>query len=281
RIRAIPVADAHRYDAAGMAERELFVICNNCGSEVSPYVTECPYCGHRLRKRAPDLKKARKDEEKAERRAEKQAAKERSRTKRILTGGGGGGSGTPSYLQTSRPPIAISLLVVASVVLSLAARVDQFPAEDLYFSGGVTENWWQLFSAPFLHFGFGYGFVALVGAALFGAGLERRFGPITLVATWMLCGATGVLMEDLIATAPFTSGAIGIAVGFMAAWLIYVLTREDLRDHDSYGLIAVSVVLLAMPIATDEASIWTIVGGLIAGAVSGLMLMQFRAADSE
>jgi hypothetical protein len=28
-----------------MSETELSVICKNCGSEVSPYVTECPYCG--------------------------------------------------------------------------------------------------------------------------------------------------------------------------------------------------------------------------------------------
>jgi len=34
---------------------ELSVVCRSCGEEVSPYVTECPYCGTRLRKRAPDL----------------------------------------------------------------------------------------------------------------------------------------------------------------------------------------------------------------------------------
>ena len=34
---------------------DLFVVCKQCGSEVSPYITECPYCGHRLRRRAPDL----------------------------------------------------------------------------------------------------------------------------------------------------------------------------------------------------------------------------------
>ena len=31
------------------------MICKSCGSEVSPYITECPYCGNRLRKRAPKL----------------------------------------------------------------------------------------------------------------------------------------------------------------------------------------------------------------------------------
>src|SRR5918911_3303200 len=34
---------------------DLFVVCRTCGREVSPYITECPYCGNRLRKRAPKL----------------------------------------------------------------------------------------------------------------------------------------------------------------------------------------------------------------------------------
>ena len=36
---------------------DLFVVCKKCGSEVSPYITECPYCGTRLRKRAPKLER--------------------------------------------------------------------------------------------------------------------------------------------------------------------------------------------------------------------------------
>ena len=37
---------------------DLFVVCKQCGSEVSPYITECPYCGYRLRRRAPKLPRA-------------------------------------------------------------------------------------------------------------------------------------------------------------------------------------------------------------------------------
>ncbi len=40
-----------------MGSPELSVVCKSCGSEVSPYVTECPYCGTRLRKRAPKLER--------------------------------------------------------------------------------------------------------------------------------------------------------------------------------------------------------------------------------
>ena len=36
---------------------DLFVVCKNCGNEVSPYITECPYCGTRLRKRAPRIER--------------------------------------------------------------------------------------------------------------------------------------------------------------------------------------------------------------------------------
>ncbi len=37
-----------------MSQPDLFVVCKNCGSEVSPYITECPYCGE-MRKRAPKI----------------------------------------------------------------------------------------------------------------------------------------------------------------------------------------------------------------------------------
>src|SRR5919198_1444962 len=40
-----------------MSGPDLFVVCKNCRAEVSPYITECPYCGTRLRKRAPKLEK--------------------------------------------------------------------------------------------------------------------------------------------------------------------------------------------------------------------------------
>ena len=38
-----------------MSSPDLFVVCKNCQAEVSPYITECPYCGTRLRKRAPKI----------------------------------------------------------------------------------------------------------------------------------------------------------------------------------------------------------------------------------
>lgn len=258
-----------------MPERGLFVICNNCGSEVSPYVTECPYCGHRLRKRAPDLKKVRKQEEAEAAKAEKR----RLQTKKLLTGRGGRAE-VPSYLSAARPPAAISALIALSVIASIASRVRGFPFSDLVFTLNLVDDWWQLFTAPLVHFGITYGAVCLSAAAVFGAGIERRFGAMTLVSVWLACGAAGVALEHLVTSLPVTNGAIGISAGMMAAWLAFVMLREDLRDHDTYALVAASVVLLAMPLATDEASVWTIIGGVGAGAFCGLVLARFRDADT-
>lgn len=257
-----------------MTERGLFVVCNNCGSEVSPYVTECPYCGFRVRKRAPDLKKQRQREQAEAAKTERQ----RKHTKRLLTGGGR--APTPGYLSSGWPPIAISVLVTLSVIASIAARVRGFPYADLVYTTSLIDNWWELFTAPLVHMGITYGAICLTAAAVFGAGLERRFGAMTLVAMWLACGAAGVGLEHLVAPVPLTNGAIGIAAGLMTAWLTFVLLREDLRDHDTYALVATSVVLLAMPLATDEASVWTIIGGVACGAVCGLVLGHFRDADA-
>ena len=45
-----------RLSLKAVAEVDLNVVCKHCGAEVSPYITECPYCGQRLRKRAPKLR---------------------------------------------------------------------------------------------------------------------------------------------------------------------------------------------------------------------------------
>ena len=65
-----------------MSQPDLFVVCKNCGSEVSPYVTECPYCGTRLRKRAPKLERhgdelAPRESRRAKRRRERAERRER------------------------------------------------------------------------------------------------------------------------------------------------------------------------------------------------------------
>src|SRR5919197_3390863 len=85
---------------------DLFVICKSCGSEVSPYITECPYCGTRLRKRAPKL--SRGGAPKAPRRSRPRLAPLRR--------------GEIPGIRPDRRPYATILLVLASIVITLFWR---------------------------------------------------------------------------------------------------------------------------------------------------------------
>ncbi len=253
-------------------ERELFVVCNNCGSEVSPYVTECPYCGTRLRKRAPDLKKQKKAEEREERRAEKKRARLKAQYE--------GGAEPGAWLDSSAGrPVATAVLIAISVVASVIAAsgpgsVSLWMLEHLVFTGSVDSEPWKIVTSPFLQYSFGYGFVCLFVFAIFGAGIERRFGALATIGLWIICGGLGVLAEALIAPVPVTFGAYACAVGAVLAWTMVVSSLEDLRDADTLGLSAVAFVLCVLPIATDAARVSTLVGGIVGGLICGALLTR-------
>ena len=82
---------------------DLFVVCKSCGSEVSPYITECPYCGTRLRKRAPKLERG--GTPKPPRKARPRLAPLRS--------------GEIPGIRPDRRPYATIMLVVAAVLVTL------------------------------------------------------------------------------------------------------------------------------------------------------------------
>lgn len=257
-----------------MADPGLHVVCNHCGSEVSPYVTECPYCGNRLRKRAPDLKKIKKDEAKRERRA----AKERNRLRARFEGGGSASSAGWYDAPSDRPVATIALLVIAITASVLAAsgvgEVSSWMNRRLILAGSLDAAPWTLVSAPFLQSWFGYGFVCLGVFALFGTGIERRYGAVALVTVWLVCGALGVLAEALIAAAPLSFGAYAAATGAFLAWTMVIVTREDLRDHDALGIGAIAFVLCALPLATSAASVWSLIGGIVGGLLCGAVLTR-------
>src|SRR6476659_7636201 len=99
---------------------DLFVICKSCGSEVSPYITECPYCGNRLRKRAPKIDRDGRVAEKPRRRRRAPAPSlPRLRRDEI-----------PGIRAESRPYMTVSL-VVLGLVGCLIWRIDPLKLSDL------------------------------------------------------------------------------------------------------------------------------------------------------
>ncbi|MGB7587954.1 MAG: rhomboid family intramembrane serine protease [Solirubrobacterales bacterium] len=243
-----------------MSETELSVVCKNCGSEVSPYVTECPYCGARLRKRAPKL----------ERRGGSLEAKvRRDRASRLLH--------LRRRLASAGPhrPYATLAAIIGPAVLLLVQKAS---GEPLTVFGALTVpvqgEWWRVLTAPFAYLDVGYLFVVSVGLAIFSIGLERRLGSTATAVLLIACGSLGMLVASGIASAQGDSvviaGGNGMALGAVAAW--FALRRAEAhhavdQDYDSIGVAVATAVLLALPIFDSTADPFA---GLVGGAVGGL-----------
>ena len=247
------------YPRLTMSETELSVICKNCGSEVSPYVTECPYCGARLRKRAPKL----------ERRGDGLEAKPRRRPRpRIL------------HRRQAEPGAPFRPYATMAVILGSAALllVQKATGNALSSFGGLVvplqDQWWRFLTAPFAYVDVGYLFVVAVGLAIFATGLERRLGSAPTALLLIACGSLGMLVASGIANAQgeiqVIAGGNGMALGAVAAW--FAIRRAEAHgaiddDYDMIGVVVAAGVLLALPIFESSADPFA---GLIGGAVGGL-----------
>jgi hypothetical protein len=255
-----------------MSETELSVICKNCGSEVSPYVTECPYCGTRLRKRAPKLER-RGDGLEAQR-------PRRHRRSRLLRRG----TGQPGAVDR---PYATLTVVLASAILLLVLKAT---GDSVSTFGGlvppVEGDWWRYLTASFAYVDVGYLFVVALGLAIFSTGVERRLGSLPTAVLLLACGALGALAAGALAEAgddvTVIAGGNGIALGAVAAWL--ALRRAEAggaidEEYDRIGVAVAAAVVLALPLFAATANF---VAGLAGGAAGGLAgLLAARATRSS
>lgn len=252
-----------------MSQPDLFVVCKNCGAEVSPYVTECPYCGQRVRKRAPKLEKGSPGEPADPR------GRRRTRLPRLR----------PDEIEGIAPdtrPYATFALIVASLLVTLVFAVD--PTLDLgVVASPEDDTVWRWFTSPFVHQdALGYQFVALVATAIFGTLLERRSGPVPVVLLFILCGAAGcALAVSLGVPALLTDAAVpilganGAALGVLCAWLVddrRAARRGHDRENDLIGVYVIAAVLVLLSLAVEEANVGAAAGGALAGALFGLLL---------
>jgi membrane associated rhomboid family serine protease len=255
-----------------VSQPDLFVVCRNCGSEVSPYVTECPYCGQRVRKRAPKLDRSGGEPQPKRRR--RRPTLPRLRPEEI------------AGIAPDTRPYATFALIFACVLSALLYRADQ--TLDLgYLVVPLDEQVWRFFAAPFLFADqIGYAFVALVAVGIFGTLVERRFGPLSVILVFVLSGAAGMALVSVLETPPlFTNtqafaafGANGSALGLLCAWLVddrMAARRGQDRDGDLLGVYVVAIVLVLLSVAEEQANIAAAVGGAVTGGLLGLLVPVF------
>jgi membrane associated rhomboid family serine protease len=257
---------------------ELSVVCRSCGEEVSPYVTECPYCGTRLRKRAPKLERkgdelAPRETRRARRKRERAARRERVAETRALLGEG-------------ERPYAVIAAVAGAVLLVLVQRAGNISVIDLgAIVGQVDGEWWRYFAAPFVYSDVPYLFVCCLGIVIFGAAVETRLGVISTLILIVACGALGMLAADGMDTVVgdnnllLASGGNGIALGLLSAWAVLkaaeVRARPD-EDVEVIGAAVAAAVLIMLPLVEDFADPFAGLAGALVGAACGLVAMLAR-----
>jgi membrane associated rhomboid family serine protease len=264
---------------------DLFVVCKHCGSEVSPYITECPYCGTRLRRRAPKLPKVNAPSQPPASERSGLLTRLRSRTAagstRTATARRSDSYSSSSRWELTRPYATIAIVAATAVMWVLVHAKG-----DLYLQmaviGPLHGEWWKLLTSQFAYLNGVYGFLATFAVAIFGTLLERRHGPALVLALFFGAGAAGALAAIAAYPLAIDSGANAGALALLAAWAapdIRAARAGDYYEGDLLGTAAIAALLLALPFARPEAS-WLagIVGGAI-GLLAGVGISAMASAE--
>jgi hypothetical protein len=243
---------------------DLFVICKSCGSEVSPYITECPYCGNRLRKRAPKLDR---EGRVAERRLRAPTSLPRLRHGEI-----------PGIRAETRPYATLAL-VAAGLIGALLWRTGVVHERTLVVVGKPTGHWWHVATAAFTYDNAGLAFAVLGTTAIFGWLLERRHGPVPVLVLFGLGAIGGIAVTAIAYPFPVALGGSGGALALLCAWAVPQLLalRSGVEvEADLIGTAVIAAVVALMPIADTSVSWLSGAFGAAVGLVLGLPLAAAR-----
>jgi len=248
-----------------MNETELRVVCKSCGAEVSPYVTECPYCGSRVRKRAPKLERRDGGLEATRTRRELRQGRRRERKEKRQARIAG------------RPLVTYALILIPAVALLVriasGGDLEAFGAVVVPFDSGP----WRFLTAQFAYLSVGYLFAVSLALAIFAPDLERRLGSPATAVLLVACGALGTVgawaIEEQTGTFGAIAGGNGMALGAIAAWFVIrrpEATRLD-EDLDSIGVLVCAAVILLLPVVVESAGFWSGITGGAIGALAGVV----------
>lgn len=231
---------------------------------MSPYITECPYCGNRLRKRAPKLDR---DGVVRDRRLRPSASLPRLRPGEI------------PGIRAETWPYASIALVVLGIVGTLLWRTTLVDKTNLVIAGKPTGHWWHVLTAAFTYDNAGMAFAVLGAVAIYGWLLERRHGPLPVLAIFLIGAVGGIAATTVVYPIPVALGGTGGALALLTAWavprLLALRHGEDI-EGDLIGTAVIGVVVALMPVADPNSPWLADAVGVLTGVALGVPLALAR-----
>ena len=234
-------------------------------------MTECPYCGTRIRKRAPKL----------ELRGDEITPRESRRARRRFA------RAQRAESLAERPYATIVAILGPALLLIFRTASPHFTIFNLgAVVGPVGGEWWRYLTAPWVYPDVSYLFVCAVAIAIFGIAVESRLGTIPTAVLVVAGGSLGMLAADGIETAfashhdvLLAAGGNGVALGLLSAWA--VLRAAEVRanpdeDVEVIGAAVAAAVLIMLPLVEDYANVFAGLAGALVGAACGLVAVLAR-----
>jgi membrane associated rhomboid family serine protease len=147
--------------------------------------------------------------------------------------------------------------------------------------GLIEGEWWRLVTSMFLHYGPIHLALNMLALWYIGQLLEQALGPARYLGIYLasgIAGGAGALVigsrSELLDPSPGTPtvGASGAIFGILGAAIVLERQRTYVLGGSAMSLL---VLNLAFTFAVPNISIGGHVGGLVAGALSVLLLSQF------
>ena len=199
---------------------DLYLVCKSCGAEVSPYITECPYCGTRIQKRAPKLDRG--------------GVPKAAQACPLAPAAAAAAPGRdPRHPRRPAPVGRVGRSSSRRCSITVGIKSGLLRCADFAYGAGLDEPW-RAFTALFAYISTGYEAVTVGAIALFGWLLERRHGWWAPLLVFLVTGVGGAYVAVEVAGEGIARGANGAALGLLAAWTMRdVLGRRRGCEDDS------------------------------------------------
>ena len=188
----------------------------------------------------------------------------------------------PLKQKNNYPVLTISLITINLIVL-LLIYLNGFPTNifaprtfGAIYPPWVFEygQWWRLFTAMFVHFGWQHFLSNTLGLLIFGLKVEKYFGHIMFLLIYVLSGLVGSLFSIFITTS-YSAGASGAIYGIVGFLFVFTrLTKRSVEFLNWYLMFSYIAIGIAMGFAMPGIDNAGHIGGLITGGLIGFLVAK-------